>query len=336
MNNAELEIFKGAVSLAQTGYKAEGHSRLKGLEGANSNDSNLLLWLAFTSGDLTTARFYLDRVSRLDPTNPSLPGAQGWLRSEEAKYPQPTFATASATYPAPNPTSSATYPSYVGAPLSSPQPRQLEPLPSNISFQNSPPAQANTLPDWYRPERDEEGSQRRRDGLLRLVVALVVVLVVVGVIALILSLMGVFGTTAAAPAPDAIAAQGLPVYPATNRLVLTPEDQAKFNKGVNQSISQYTSTDYKLAMEFYTIKPGEKATMQTFYDTELKKLGWTVPSNNTVTKNSVTGKFYLKGQKILLIETIPLTKDDVLEAARYHFDLNDLMMAVMTMEKPGQ
>jgi hypothetical protein len=113
-----LERFNTAVRLAQAGKKVEAHSKLKELEIIRPNDSNLLLWLTFTTQDIKAARQWLQKLRQLDPQNPSLVGAYRWLAEEEYKnptrqalsfeplaesdsaYAQPALATGMATYPA--------------------------------------------------------------------------------------------------------------------------------------------------------------------------------------------------------------------------------------------
>ena len=93
MLGADLQQFQQAVSIAQAGRKEEAHTVLTQLAYTNPNDSNLLLWLAFTATNLSTAHFALTRLRQLDPANPSLPGAESWLLTEEARQPVPTIPT---------------------------------------------------------------------------------------------------------------------------------------------------------------------------------------------------------------------------------------------------
>lgn len=84
---ADLQYFQQAVALAQAGRKAEAHVILTQLAQFHPDDSNLLLWLAFTSNDLAQSRALLERLMVLDPANPALGGAFDWLKAEEAKRP---------------------------------------------------------------------------------------------------------------------------------------------------------------------------------------------------------------------------------------------------------
>lgn len=82
----DLQYFQQAVEMARAGRKVEAHTILVQLAQFNPDDSNLLLWLAFTSSDLAQSRAFLERLMVLDPSNPSLSSAMDWLKSEEAKH----------------------------------------------------------------------------------------------------------------------------------------------------------------------------------------------------------------------------------------------------------
>ncbi|NWJ98389.1 MAG: efflux RND transporter permease subunit [Chloroflexi bacterium] len=83
MQSSDLESFKQAVAQAQAGHKVEANALLTRLRTIYPNEPNLLLWLAFTSFDLTEAKELLIRVGQLDPNNPQLQGAREWLIQQE-------------------------------------------------------------------------------------------------------------------------------------------------------------------------------------------------------------------------------------------------------------
>jgi hypothetical protein len=87
MNPADLQTFREAVSLAQFGKKTEAHAIFVRLNQLYPNNFNVWLWLAFTSSDLTIARYALQTAARLEPNNPALPGAQAWLQKQERQQP---------------------------------------------------------------------------------------------------------------------------------------------------------------------------------------------------------------------------------------------------------
>ncbi len=80
-----LTRFNQAVALNNTGRKAEAHLMLKDLLPAKPGDSNLLMWLAFTSEQMSEARGWLNKATEIDPNNPSRASAKNWLAGEEAR-----------------------------------------------------------------------------------------------------------------------------------------------------------------------------------------------------------------------------------------------------------
>ena len=87
MNQQDLAQFNQAINLAQSGQKQTAYNLLSQLakQGDNSQDSNLMLWLVFTSPNLVEAAQTLDYATRRDPNNPSLTAAREWLVTERAK-----------------------------------------------------------------------------------------------------------------------------------------------------------------------------------------------------------------------------------------------------------
>jgi hypothetical protein len=95
MNTADLQTFNNAVQLANSGNKPLAYQQLKALEPNNPQDTNLLLWLAFTSPDLNESGYLADRITAIEPTNSNLAGLRSWLEIEKAKQyqapPPPQF-----------------------------------------------------------------------------------------------------------------------------------------------------------------------------------------------------------------------------------------------------
>lgn len=101
----DLQTFNQAVWLAQSGGKQEAHALLRQLAEAYPDNPNVLLWLAFTSDNLTQARFTLDRVALLEPSNPVLADAYNWLGQAEGSarsVPVPSEPAAPIPQPAPS------------------------------------------------------------------------------------------------------------------------------------------------------------------------------------------------------------------------------------------
>ena len=88
MNTRDLQAFNEAVAAAQSGQTQAAHLELSNLHLNYPSDTGVLLWLAFTAGGWETSNYYLEQVARLEPNNPSLPGAQDWLASQKPVPPQ--------------------------------------------------------------------------------------------------------------------------------------------------------------------------------------------------------------------------------------------------------
>ncbi len=87
MNPADNESFNEAVAMAQAGRKAEASVLITQLLQRNPDNSDLLLWKAFTASNGGEARYCLERLALVDPSNPSLPAAWNWLKNLEAPQP---------------------------------------------------------------------------------------------------------------------------------------------------------------------------------------------------------------------------------------------------------
>jgi hypothetical protein len=141
VNTTDLATFNYAVQLAQTGQKAEAYRYLSTLVRTNGNhtDTSLLTWLAFTTPDLNEAKLAISEIERLEPNNPSLPGAKNWLASELAK--QPPAAPPVFMESAPPPSSSYYQPPQQQLIQMPPQPNyyQAPPMPPQMHFHYQQP-----------------------------------------------------------------------------------------------------------------------------------------------------------------------------------------------------
>jgi hypothetical protein len=88
MNTADLQVFNQAVQLANSGNKPYAYQQLKALEPNNPQDTNLLLWLAFTTSDLNESGFMASRIAAIEPANANLPSLRSWLEGEKTKQQQ--------------------------------------------------------------------------------------------------------------------------------------------------------------------------------------------------------------------------------------------------------
>src|SRR5690349_17760885 len=83
MDHTDTIAFNAAVKLFQSGNKEKAYLELKTLYDANSNNINLLLWLAFTAPTLGEAEKYILIASEIEPINFSVKKAQEWLNQQK-------------------------------------------------------------------------------------------------------------------------------------------------------------------------------------------------------------------------------------------------------------
>ncbi|MEI6045710.1 MAG: FHA domain-containing protein [Chloroflexota bacterium] len=94
----DVQAFKQIVTMAQRGEKAEAHARLLTLLRTYPDEISLLLWLAQTSPDLTSAGQYIAQAKALSPNQTEVIAAEKWLDGEKAK----NSGQASSPHPNPN------------------------------------------------------------------------------------------------------------------------------------------------------------------------------------------------------------------------------------------
>ncbi len=84
---SDLELFQHAIKLANSGQKTVAYQQLLALYRINNNqnDTNLVLWLAFTTPNLTEAEQAVDWASTLAPNDPNVASARNWLEAEKAR-----------------------------------------------------------------------------------------------------------------------------------------------------------------------------------------------------------------------------------------------------------
>ena len=84
----DLELFHNAIRLANSGQKSLAYQQLLALYQAsadNQHDASLVLWLAFTTADLTEAEQAINWAASLAPNDPNVQSARQWLANEKAK-----------------------------------------------------------------------------------------------------------------------------------------------------------------------------------------------------------------------------------------------------------
>jgi hypothetical protein len=90
MNSTDTITFNQAVTLAQTGAKTEAHAYLYELWITNPTDINLLLWLAFTANDNSSAARYIEQAASIEPNNATIASARTWLSQQSPAAIQPS------------------------------------------------------------------------------------------------------------------------------------------------------------------------------------------------------------------------------------------------------
>lgn len=148
MNSKDLATFNQAVQMAQNGQKQAAYEQLTALAWNSPNNSNILLWLAFTSPSLAEAQSSIERAALLEPHNSSLTSARSWLEGEKAKapvvIPQAQFALHSAK------PSQSNYYDLPAQPVSNQYYEPLLPSPAPQEFQNG-----SSIPDQPEPPHRE-------------------------------------------------------------------------------------------------------------------------------------------------------------------------------------
>jgi hypothetical protein len=244
MQPSDLQRFNYAVSLAQSGQKIEANNLLRELSRAYPNDTNVWLWLAFTSSDGAAARFALDRAAQTDPANPALAGARQWVQQE---FPAPPVAA--------NPTfTPATYgmSSYGSAPMPGGQVLQAQ------SAYNQPPLQASLrtadlLADDHKARRGWK--------------VIVPVLTVIGFL-LFLGLR-IFWRMDVNPFEDTT----VPPYGSSAVIKFSDEKVEEFKRGMVENAREgYTIKDVQLRT--YLSNTGEQTRILNFYSKEMPDKGW--------------------------------------------------------------
>jgi hypothetical protein len=281
MNSNELTQFNQAIALSQAGQKSQAYAILSDLAGTYPGDTNILLWMAFSSDNLGESQLLLEQVARLDPQNASLPGAKQWLAEEEKI--RPKVATAVATEP-----SNAK----IGE-SEIPKPSQ-EPKPKSPLFYN-------------------------------ILLGVGAVLVVGAVVLILMNTVFV---------SDKIAAQGLPVYTNATRLELKDRDKDLVDSLFQLMTSMSFGTLKNVQYEVYKVKKNEANTLLKYYDTELKKMGWTASKNNTLTLSS-KDLSYAKDKKYFGVGGSNITDTGGILFRDYDLKADDVLIIAYTAEFDG-
>ncbi|MEI7554339.1 hypothetical protein [Candidatus Chlorohelix sp.] len=288
MSPQDLEQFNDAISLAQVGRKTEAFSLLTTLLERNPNDANIMLWMAFTSTNFTLSQSMLDRVAQVEPSNPNLAGARSWLDS--------LVSASVATNTAEEVAQAAPV-----APSPEAQPKTAAAATPAISASTEQPAKKQKL------------------NLLFSTAFIFIVVVVIG-IALVILFTFFIG--------DRLAAQGLPVYSNATRLDLKSNDRDVLDGSIKVLTSMTNGAINNVQVEVYRVKRSELNAALKYYDTELKKNGWSSTTANRAINTN--GYAYSKdNNKMFTVSSgtaVPTSPEN------YNIKPDDAVLTVMYME----
>ncbi len=281
MNSNELTRFNQAIALSQAGQKPQAYAILSELSGNYPGDTNILLWMAFSSDNLGESRLLLDQVARLDPQNTTLPGAREWLAEEEKT--RPKIATAVAT----------------------------EPPQAKIGETEIP--------------KPAEEPKTKSPLLYNLLLGFGAFLVVGALVLILINTIFV---------GDKLAAQGLPVYKNATRIELKDKDKEFIDSVFNLFTSMSLGTIKNVQYEVYKVKRNEVNALLKYYDTELKKMGWTSGKSNKLELSS-KDLSYAKDKKFFGVGGAEIAGGNGLVFSDYDFNADEMLIIAYTAEFDG-
>ncbi len=278
MTPTDKQSFDEAVTLAQAGRNQEAYAILNRLAPLYPDDSNILLWMAFTAGDLAKSKLMLGRVVMLDPQNPALASAKNWLSTQE-KQAAPVTS---------DPVAVSAGPALPGSPSFS----AVSPRPQSVPPELEPSGIVSETSQTSRTAKNKKAKSPKKPMRLafRLLligggVMLAIFLVFIG-----LGLLGVFnGPT--------ITSVGIPVYTGSAKLDLSKNDrEATINTFNLQNVRVANSGEFTA----YIIKNGERNKALDFYDSDLKRQNWAA-STTRINTPTLAGSAYLRANQGLIL-----------------------------------
>jgi hypothetical protein len=298
MLSSDLELFQQAVSLASAGEKVSAYRILSSLATAYPLDANVLLWMAFTAPDLNMSKLHFNQASAADPANSSLESARQWLATEEAKLRVPVTAGAvSAT---------------TAAPASPSQSAMPAPVPAAPVVAASTPAIDPAV-----------AAGNKRTNLIFGIAYGFIAIAIVGLVVFVLFTFIFVG--------DKIAAQGLPVYQNSTRIELSSDERNLIDSSVNFLSSMTNGAIKDIQYEIYKIKRSDINAAIKYYDTELKKMGWSIFQGGST--NITSGGYgYMKDKKMFIISTGNNTSMGFSGNNSFSLKSDETILVVMTME----
>lgn len=139
MNPLDLQTFNQAIALAQAGQKQDAYGQIKKLYYNYPQNTDVLIWLAYTTSDLNEAEWALNQASVFAPGNQRVSQAWDWLKQarENQWGPPPSSHSEVISTPAPPPYYNPT-PAYMPVPAPAPvyyqQPVQVPYYPGMVGF----------------------------------------------------------------------------------------------------------------------------------------------------------------------------------------------------------
>jgi hypothetical protein len=309
MNQPDKQKLKQAQALLQQGRKAQAHAMLLDLSHNNPDESAVWLWLAYTADDLIYAGSYLQRVKRIDPNNAALPDAEEWLAHEERQR-----------YQAENSSRKPAMPLQEALSQIESKPRPHETRLQHARRTGKIPEEPTQLATRTPPPNRRRG----RSGLKISLFFLLIYLVLGGALAYLIA-------SNSKPETDSLRRAGLPVYPGAIPLTLTSQDRNTLVKSYGASQPE-NSRD--LEFEFYKLKKSEQYTALTYYDTEMRKLGWESPPQDAASSDPFTLKSYHKDKQSFFVFTSDIPGNaSPLQSLRNQLTQNDLLLIVFHTEE---
>lgn len=306
MNQPDKQKLNQAQSLLQQGRKAQAHAVLLDLSKNNPDDSLVWLWLAYTSDDLIYAGSYLQRVKRLDPQNEVLPDAEAWLAHEESRR---YVAEGSSRKPA--------------MPLDDALSQlQARPRPRETRLQHA--RRTGKFPDEAAQLAARKKSRRRNRAGIVVSLFFLIIFLLLGV-----GLAYLIANNRASV--DTLRQAGLPVYPGAVRLTLTAQDRDTLIKSYAAS---QPDNARELEFEFYRLKKSEQYTALSYYDTEMRQLGWQPPAQNAVNSDPFNLNSYRKDKQFFFVFTSEVPQNaSPLPSLRSQLTAADLLLIVFHTEE---
>jgi hypothetical protein len=328
--------FNQAVRLAQAGNQTQAYQDLKQLaRETGAQDSNLLLWLAFTSPDLEEAATAISMAETQSPGNPNISGAKGWLHQAKLKAANGSFTpetVASGLKAGANPLDFQALPNQ--APVGYKPPAPISEAVSGPKFQTGLDSPFNSLaPDLQSVAIPPGPTIDRRRG----VNTRTMLVIASGVVAVLLIAWAVFFFTSTVSSTNQN--QNQTVFEKMGLATYSELDTLELPQNIKDQLPTfYSSTDLSKSglkfsqMDTYKIKTTSSADDFTrFYKSELNKGGWNVRSISIPTNNSQSVMIAVKGNYYIYLALV--NSSSPLPELKAQLAPNQVVAMVILLEK---